>query len=96
MKRTLIASLAGLVALGIAGTAVAHGFDTGRKTSAVAASFSAAPASSVTTRSCVGADGTYVITRGDWSGTATSANGRLSGPILIRGELGVNQTSGLG
>lgn len=96
MKRTLIASLAGLTALGIAGTAVAHGFDSGRKTSTVAATFSAAPASSISTRSCVGADGTYVITRGDWTGTATSANGRLSGPILIRGELGVNQTSGLG
>lgn len=96
MRRPLIFTLTAVTALGIAGTAVAHGFDTGRKTSAVAATFNAAPVAGSNVRSCTGADGTYTITRGDWSGPATSADGRLSGPLLIRGELAVNQTTGLG
>lgn len=96
MRRPLILTLVGLTALGTAGIALGHGSDTGLKTSGVAASFTAAPAAGNASKTCTGGDGTYVISKGDWSGTATSSNARLSGTIRIRGELGVNQTTGLG
>lgn len=97
MRRPIVLAVAGIAALGSAGGALAHSvLGNGLKTGTVAATFSAAPASSVNTRSCTGGDGTYVITRGDWNGAASSANGRLSGGITIHGELGMNQTTGLG
>jgi len=96
MRRPLIFTLVGLTALGTAGLALGHGFDTGLKTAAVSAGFAAAPAAGNSSKTCTGGDGTYVISKGDWSGAATSSNARLSGTIRIRGELGVNQTTGLG
>ena len=96
MRRSIVFTVAGLAALGSAGGALAHSFDSGLKTAQVAATFSAAPATGSSTRSCTGGDGTYVISKGDWTGAATSANGRLTGPLTIRGELGLNQTTGTG
>ena len=97
MRRPIVFAVAGIAALGSAGGALAHSLaGTGLKTGTAAATFSAAPASSASSRTCTGGDGTYVITRGDWNGAAASANGRLSGGISIRGEMGVNQTTGLG
>lgn len=97
MRRPIVFAVAGIAALGSAGGALAHSLaGNGLKTGAVAATFSAAPAASASTRTCTGGDGTYVITRGDWTGSATSASGRLTGVVAIRGELGLNQTTGLG
>ena len=96
MRRPLIFTLVGLTALGSAGIALGHGLGGGLKTSTAAATFAAAPSSSITSKTCTGSDGTYVITKGSWTGTAASSNSRLSGAIRIHGELGVNQTTGLG
>lgn len=97
MRRTIALTAAGVAALAGAGGALAHSLDSnGLKTSQVAATFSAAPASNISARSCTGGDGTYIVTKGSWNGTAASANSRLSGAIVIRGELGVNLTTGLG
>ena len=98
MRRPIIFALAGLTALGTAGIALGHGKDTagGFKTTPVAATFTVAPGSHQSIRTCTGADGTYTISRGIWSGTAVSSSDRLAGPLSIRGELGVNQTTGAG
>lgn len=98
MRRPIIFTLAGLTALGAAGIAFAHGSETtgGLKLTPVAASFAAAPDDGQSSRTCVGADGTYQITRGSWVGTAVSASSRLAGALSIRGELAVNQTTGVG
>lgn len=98
MRRPIIFALAGLTALGTAGIALAHGNDNagGLKATPVAATFTAAPGSNQSVRTCTGADGSYIITRGSWTGSATSSSARLSGPLSIRGELGVNQTTGAG
>ena len=98
MRRPIIFALAGLTALGTAGIAIAHGNDNagGLKTTPVAAIFTAAAGDNLSSRTCTGADGTYTISRGSWNGTATSSSDRLAGPLTIRGELGVNQTTGAG
>ena len=98
MRRPIIFALAGLTALGSAGIALAHGNDNagGFKTTPVAATFTAAAGDNLSSRTCVGADGTYTISRGSWNGTAVSSSGRLAGALVIRGELGVNQTTGAG
>ena len=98
MRRPIIFTLAGLTALGAAGIALAHGTVTGGglKLTPVAAAFTAAPGDGQANRTCVGADGTYQITRGTWAGTAVSASDRLAGALSIRGELAVNQTTGVG
>ena len=98
MRRSLITAIAGLAALGSASIALAEGSlgNNGLKITPVAASFTAAPSDTQVTRACVGADGTYLITRGLWVGTAVSASSRLAGALAIRGELGVNQTTGVG
>ena len=98
MRRPIIFALAGLTALGSAGIALAHGNDNadGLKTTPVAATFTAAAGDHLSSRTCTGADGTYTISRGSWNGTAVSSSGRLAGALVIRGELGVNQTTGAG
>ena len=98
MRRPIIFALAGLTALGTAGIALAHGNDNagGFKTTPVAATFTAAAGDNLSSRTCVGADGTYTISRGSWTGIAVSSSDRLAGALVIRGELGVNQTTGAG
>ena len=98
MRRPIIFALAGLTALATAGIAPAQGTDNDRglKATPVAAAFTAAPCSKQSVRTCTGADGGYTITRGSWAGSAVSSSARLSGPLSIRGELGVNQTTGAG
>lgn len=98
MRRPIIFAVAGLTALGTAGIAIAHGNDNagGFKTTPVTATFTAAAGDNLSSRTCTGADGTYTITRGSWAGSAVSSSDRLAGPLTIRGELGVNQTTGAG
>jgi hypothetical protein len=95
-RRTLVLAATGIAALGTGGAALATSLDSGLKTSSTSATFSVKAASEQSVRTCTGGDGTYTITRGSWTGTAAGAGGRLDGAIAIRGELGVNKTTGLG
>ena len=95
MRRLTTFALAALAALVVAGLAIAHGSDT-RKTSPVSATFTAAPTEKTKTVECIGGDGTYAITRGVYEGTATSADGVLTGTIMLRLKSVVNTTTGYG
>lgn len=90
--------LAALVALISTGLAVAHGSAKG--TQPVSATFTAAPSPDNKTQTCKGVDGTYNITRGTYTGTATSTttppDPRLTGNITIRAKSVVNTTNGYG
>jgi hypothetical protein len=94
MRQMKMFGLTALVALVATGLAVAHGGDN-RKTAAAAATFTAAPTSETRTTQCTGADGTYNVTRGVYTGTATG-DPRLTGAITIKAKTIVNLTSGLG
>jgi len=85
----------GLAALGATGVVLASNGG-GLTTTPVSASFSASPDSNINTRVCTGTDGTYKIMNGQWTGTASSSNARLAGPLTIRGKLAVNQNTGAG
>jgi hypothetical protein len=94
-KRTLWASLAGLVALVVAGIAVAshHGAQTGAAT----ATFSATEVKRVKSRTCEGADGTYKITHAVVHGEVVSASDPvLAGKLRLRLKSVYNTTEGLG
>lgn len=95
MKRFTTFALVALVALVVAGFAIAHGGQT-KKTSPVSATFTAAPTEKTTTVQCTGGDGTYNITRGVYEGTATGSGGVLSGAISLRTKSVVNTTTGYG
>jgi hypothetical protein len=92
MKRIIWLGLIAAVALVGAGLAVAAMRDKG--TTAVAFSFAGTSGDSVRTRTCTGVDGTYVLTRALYTGTATGLyNGAAA---RLRLESTVNTTEGIG
>jgi hypothetical protein len=93
--RRLVWITAALVALVGAGAAVAHRFDT-KSVKAVSATFGATAVSNLRTSSCTGADGGYTTSRGTYTGTATSSEPSLNGPITIDAESLINTSTGNG
>ena len=100
MKRTLILTSAGLVALVSAGLAVANGIEGAKSAKAVAGGFATGAPSQFKTRSCTTSDGkTLVATEGVYSGTATGAtagDADFAGPITVRARSLINSTDGIG
>jgi hypothetical protein len=94
MRRlTLAAGL--VVALVVAGVAVAHGIEGARTATAVAGTFSAS-AGNVSSRTCTTADGkTVVVTNGTYTGTAAGGSG-LAGAITLKARAVVNTTDDVG
>lgn len=94
MKRTTTLILAALVALAVAGIAVAQERQ-GKKTDAIAAAFTATATGTAKSTTCTGSDGTYKITRSSYEGTSTG-DPKLAGKVTLRVESVVNETNGLG
>ena len=94
-KRTIWTILAGLVALAIAGLAVAA--HQGAQTDAAVASFSATEVKRIKTRTCEGADGTYKITHAIVEGTVMSTEDPvLAGNLRLHLKSVYNDTESLG
>jgi hypothetical protein len=94
-KRTIWTILAGLVALAIAGLAVAA--HKGAQTDPVEASFSATEVKRIKTRTCEGADGTYKITHAIVEGTVMSTDDPvLAGNLRLHLKSVYNDTKNLG
>ena len=74
-----------VIVLGLAAAtiAVAHGTES-KAVKQVSATFAATTASDVHTTTCTGADGdSYALSRGTYTGTATSTEPSLNGPVRI-------------
>jgi hypothetical protein len=96
MTRWISLALAAILALTVAGIAVAHKASKSGKTEATQATFTATPdAAKTKTRQCTGEDGTYNITHGVYTGTSTG-DPRLTGNVTIKSESVVNLDNGLG
>jgi hypothetical protein len=93
MRRLIWLAAAALALLG-AGIAVAHEGE-GKSVAKVSATFTATTASNVSTSSCTGSDGTYVSTRGRWTGSSTG-DPSLTGNTTIDAESLINTTTGVG
>ena len=93
--RRLIWVFAAVAALTGSGLAVAHGIDS-KSVKAVSATFTATTASVARTSTCTGSDGTYVKTNATYSGTSTSSDPSLNGPVSIYTESLINTTTNLG
>jgi hypothetical protein len=94
-KRTIWTILAGLVALAIAGLAVAA--HKGAQTDPAEASFSATEVKRIKTRTCEGADGTYKITHAIVEGTVASTEDPvLAGNLRLHLKSVYNDTENLG
>lgn len=93
MRRLALVVVAalGLVAAGVAIGALARD----RTTSAVTATFTATTAGSRTTTTCSGADGTYQLTNGTYTGSSTG-DPLLAGPIRLTVRASINTTKRLG
>lgn len=94
MRRYAALAVTG-VALAAAGVALADGIGTSAVKSA-AATFTATTVASSSTRTCTNADGTFVLTRAEYRGTATSSEPSLNGPITLRILSLINTTKNLG
>src|SRR5271169_2252611 len=97
MKRTRLAVPAVIagVALIAAGIAAAHSQWT-ESTQAAAADFTATTVSQSRSSTCTGSDGTYQDTTATYTGTSTSSNSQLNGPLEIHAHSVVNTTEQLG
>ena len=94
-KRTIWTILAGVVALAIAGLAVAA--HKAAQTDAATATFSATEVKRIKTRTCEGADGTYKITHAIVEGTVASATDPvLAGNLRLHLKSVYNDTENLG
>jgi hypothetical protein len=95
--RWITLALAAVLALSVAGIAVAHRSELrAANTEAAQASFTAtSDAARTKTRQCTGTDGTYAITHGVYTGAATG-DPRLTGNLTLRTKSVVNLDSGLG
>jgi hypothetical protein len=94
-RRTIWSILAGLVALVVAGIAVASHH--GAQTDAATATFSATEVKRVKSRTCEGAGGTYKITHAVVHGDVVSASDPvLAGKLRLRLKSVYNTTEGLG
>ena len=93
--RRLSYGLAAVAALVSAGFAVA---DNGspKAIKAVSATFSATTVSSSSTQTCTNADGVFVLTNARYTGTATSTDPSLSGPLTVQARSSINTTRNLG
>ena len=94
MRRLSLATALVIVLVGT-GVAFAHALDF-KSIVGVGASFTATSASNVSTETCTGADGAYTKTHGTYSGTATSSDPALNGPITIDANSIFNQSSNVG
>lgn len=93
MRRSFWLVLAALAALAVAAIALAA---SSLSTKSVTATFTAAASAGNKTTTCTGTDGDYTRIRGQYTGTSTSTDARLAGPITVKGESLVNKTTGLG
>jgi hypothetical protein len=95
--RKLTFAIAGVLALVATSIAVAHGIDGAKTATAVSGTFNAAPAGTVTTRSCTTTDNkTITITDAKYAGQAVSSNADLQGAITLRARSVINTTDGVG
>ena len=83
-----------VVVLSVAGAAIAA--SSPASTSAVTATFSATSVANRTVQSCTGADGSYEFTHATYTGTSTSADPHLSGPITLDVSSVYNTNKSLG
>lgn len=95
MRKVLWLSLMGVLALAVTG-GIAVAAKRAADTKAVSATFTAAAAEGLKSRTCTGVDGTYQFRHGQYKGTAVSDDARLNGPITLRLESVYNQTEKLG
>jgi hypothetical protein len=93
--RKLIWITTAIVALAGASMAVAHGLDS-NSVKSVSATFTATTSSVVRTSTCTGADGTYATTNATYTGTSTSSEPSLNGPISIDTQSLLNTTTNIG
>ncbi len=89
---TGVAAVVAAVAVG--GVAIAAS-NNGPRTTAVTATFQAAP-ERVKTNTCVGQDGAYLEIKGNWRGTIQSSDPRLTGTLEFSAQALVNTNTGLG
>jgi hypothetical protein len=82
--------------LSLAGAGVAYACDQADSVKQVTATFSATTGNNVNTSTCTGSDGSYALTHGTWTGTATSTEPTLNGTATIDAKSLVNTTSGYG
>jgi hypothetical protein len=93
-KLTLVSFV--LVALAVAGLAVAKGLDGTKSAASVAGTFTATTASNVETRTCTTSDGKSIaVTSGTYSGTATGA-ADLTGAATLKVHSLINTTDDVG
>ena len=95
LKARYAAGLA-VAAAAFVGGGVAWATHGSQSTQAAAADFNAGSVSQIRSNTCVGSDGTYQDTTATYTGTATSSDPRLNGPVEIRARSVVNTTEGLG
>jgi hypothetical protein len=81
--------------LAIAGVAVAKGLEV-QAVKQVGATFTATSVTNSSTRTCTNADGTFVVTRARYTGTASSSEPSLNGPLRLDVESLINTTKNLG
>jgi hypothetical protein len=93
--RKLVWITTAVAALVFAGMAVAHQVDSKSVTS-VSATFTATTPSVVKTKTCTGSDGTYATTDATYTGTSTSTEPSLNGPVSIDAESLLNTTTNIG
>lgn len=94
-RKPLAALAAALSVFVVAGLAFAHGGGPS-SVQATSATFDAATVSELKTDTCTGADGTSTRTRATYSGTATSTDARLNGPMTVRATTFYNADTKLG
>jgi hypothetical protein len=92
MRRLIVAGVAaGALAVGAIALA-----GPGSGTTSVTGTFTATTVSKLKTATCTGPDGTYTFTDAWYSGTATSSDSHLNGPISIHARTVYNSTENLG
>ncbi len=94
MRRIVWLAVAAMALAG-AGVAVAHSIG-GKNIKPVSATFTATTVSNSATATCTNSDGTVVLTKADYSGTSTSSDPGLNGPITLRILSLINTTKNLG
>ena len=95
MKRIVLLT-AGVAALVFSGLAVAHA-SLSHSIKGVSATFTATTVSNLRTSTCVGAEGNpFTYTRATYSGTATSTDPTLNGPVTLDLSSYINTTTGYG
>ena len=97
MSRTRLAALALLASAALAGAGIAAASQRrSQSTQAATATFTATSLSHASSKTCTAGDGSYRETTATYSGSATSPDARLNGPLAIRAHSIVDTTSGLG